>query len=69
MDVTVTYRALLKEWVKSFGPERIWVNGESMWQCLVCGECSAKGPRSIVHSEGCFWAETNETLKAERGEQ
>jgi hypothetical protein len=67
MDVTVRYRALLERWVRAFRPERIWVNGEGLWECPVCGMSSDRGPRSILHSERCLWAETNEAIKAERG--
>lgn len=67
METVLKHRALLGRWVRAFRPERIWVNGERLWECQACGMSSDRGPRSILHSAGCVWAETNEAIKAERG--
>ena len=66
METVLKHRALLERWLKAFRPERIWVNGEGLWECSVCGMFSSAGPRGILHSAGCLWADTSEALEAER---
>ena len=65
MNTAVRYRALLGRWVRAFRPERIWVNGERLWECQACGMASHGGWRNILHSPDCLWVGTSEVLEAE----
>lgn len=60
------YQALLLRWSKAFVPERIWVNGERLWECQACHMSSSAGKRDILHLPNCIWTETDEALEVNK---